>query len=120
MSLRALLLMSLLAAGCSSIPASVKLYAADLPLRADGQYALLSDDSVKKQLVMKDSELQCKIDIEEGKTEDTSAACKCTKSVGDWLVDCKPWLGDHTPAAAPAAPTTPAVPGTPAAPGATP
>ena len=110
-----LIIMPLLVAGCSSVPASVKLYAAELPLRADGQYALLSDDSVKKQLVMKDSELKCKIDIEEGTAEDKSAACQCTKSVGDWLVDCKAWLGAHTPAAP--APSTPTPPPTPAAPG---
>ncbi len=109
---RAALLM-LLVAGCSPVPASVRLYAADLPARADGQYALLSDDSVKKQLVLKDSELKCKIDIEDGTTEEKSAACQCTKSVNDWLVDCKAWLGPHTP-------TAPATPGTPAAPDAPP
>jgi len=87
----------LLVAGCGSIPASVKMYAAALPARADTQYAFVSDDAVKKQLVLKDSELQCKIDIEEGQTEEKSAACQCTKSNGDWLVDCKAWLGEHTP-----------------------
>lgn len=94
---------TLCAIACSGIPESVRLYAADLPARADGQYALLSDDLVKKQLVMKDAELQCAIDAKDG-NEATAASCKCATSAGDWLVDCKGWLGNHTPvpAAAPA------------------
>ena len=82
-----------LATACG-VPTSIKLYAADLPSRADGQYALL-DESVKKQLVLKDSELQCAID-----GDAASAACKCSTSAGDWLADCKAWLGSHTPTAA--------------------
>lgn len=100
--LHALLAVPLSIAACSSVPESVKLYAADLPARADGQYVFVSDEDVKKQLVLKDSELQCKIDVAEGKTDEKSAACQCSKSTADWLVDCKPWLGDHTPKPAPA------------------
>jgi hypothetical protein len=107
-----LALVALLVAACASVPESVKLYAADLPARADGQYAFISDDDIKKQLVLKDSELQCKIDVADGKTDEKSPACLCTKSTGDWLVDCKTWLGEHTPKPTPAASasSTPATP----------
>lgn len=105
-----LLLSSILLAGCYRVPASIKLYAADLPHRADGQYALIDDDSVKKSLVVKDAMLKCKIDEEESSGEG-SAACQCAKSASpDWTVDCKPWLGEHTPKAAPATPESPAAP----------
>jgi hypothetical protein len=97
-----------------AIPPAVKIYAAELPARADGQYALL-DDSIKKQLVMKDALLQCEIDVAEGSTEAASAGCACARSSSeDWVSDCKSWLGAHAPAAegspAPAAPPTPPVP----------
>jgi len=96
---------ALAVAACSGVPQSVRIYAAELPARADGQYALVSDDTVKKGLVTKDSELQCKIDLEDKKDESQSAACACAKSSGDWRTDCKGWLGSHTPAAdAPPAP----------------
>lgn len=104
--------------GCCKVPESVKLYAADLPARADGQYALIDDDSIKKSLVVKDAMLQCKIDVEGG-SDETSPACKCAKSSSpDWTVDCKAWLGDHTPkreqaAPAPATTAPPAAPATP-------
>ena len=104
------LLAMALGAGCGSVPNSIKVYAADLPSRADGQYALLEDDSVKKQLVMKDSELQCAIDIAEGTAEEKSPACQCSHSVTDWLTDCKAWLGAHTPAPGPTGPTGPTAP----------
>jgi hypothetical protein len=110
------LLVPLALAACSSVPESVRLYAADLPARADGQYVFVSDDDIKKQLVLKDSELQCKIDVADGTAEEKSPACQCTKSAGDWLVDCKAWLGTHTPKPAPPAPT-PASPSTPSTPG---
>jgi|SRR6185369_2268334 len=109
-------LIALLAGACASVPESVKLYAADLPARADGQYAFVSDDDIKKQLVLKDSELKCKIDVADGIAEEKSPACQCTKSAGDWLVDCKAWLGDHTPKPTPATPP-PATPSTPPTPG---
>ncbi len=104
-------LLLVLAGGCSGVPESVKLYAADLPARADGQYALLEDDDVRKQLVLKDAELQCKIDTADDMPEEKSAACGCAKSAGDWRADCKGWLGNHTPAPpAPPAPNASAAP----------
>jgi hypothetical protein len=101
--------------GCYAIPESVKLCAADLPARADGQYAMIDDDSVKKSLVTKDAMLQCRID-EDKKSGETSPACQCAKSSSpDWTVDCKAWLGEHTPkrsepapAASPTTASTPA------------
>lgn len=83
---------------CGHVPLSIKTYAAELPARADGQYAVL-DDTLKKQLVFKDAALQCAIDADDGK-EQGSAACKCTKSSSeDWVADCKGWLGEHAPQA---------------------
>lgn len=96
-----------LASACAGIPQSVRLYASNLPARADGQYALLSDADVKKQLVLNDSLLQCKIDTADGIDEAKSTACQCAESTGDWLTDCKPWLGAHTPAAPPPTPPAP-------------
>src|SRR5882672_8087120 len=94
------------ASACCHVPESVKLYAADLPARADGQYAMIDDDAMKKSLVTKDAMLACKIDVDEGKTEEESQACQCAKSSSpDWIADCKGWLGAHTPAAPSAAPT---------------
>jgi hypothetical protein len=93
---------------CGGVPLSVKAYAADLPARADGQYAFLDDDDVRKQLVLKDSLLQCKIDVEEGAEESKSAACRCSTSAGDWRADCKAWLGNHVPPAPAATPAAPA------------
>ena len=96
------------ASGCCHIPDSVKLYAADLPARADGQYALIDDDATKKSLVLKDAMLACKIDVDEGKTEEQSPACQCAKSASpDWIADCKAWLGAHTPVPPPAPTSTP-------------
>ena len=89
--------LSMALAGCYRVPNSIRLYAADLPHRADGQYALIDDDGVKKSLVVKDALLQCSID-EEDKPGETSAACLCAKSSSaDWTLDCKAWLGSHTP-----------------------
>jgi hypothetical protein len=90
-----------LAAGCASnIPKSVRTYAAELPARADGQYAAL-DDLMRKQLVMNDALLQCSIDVTDGQTESESAACRCSTSASaSWLDDCRAWLGNHTPAQA--------------------
>jgi hypothetical protein len=90
------LALGLSAAGCFQTPPSIRTYASDLPARADGQYALL-DDAVKKQLVLKDAALQCSIDVDDGKT-DGSSACTCAESANDdWTIDCKAWLGAHTP-----------------------
>lgn len=91
--------------GQKQVPQSVRDYAAELPARANGQYALL-DEAVMKQLVLKDSTLQCAIDVNDGTAEEASNACKCSKSASDkWTDDCKEWLGDHVPAPpAPAAP----------------
>ena len=92
-----LVLLLLTFAGCAgNIPESVKMLARELPARADGQYAPLGDD-VRKQLVMKDALLACKIDIAGGTEEIASDACKCAESSGDWRVDCKGWLGPHLP-----------------------
>lgn len=92
-----------------SVPASVKAWAADLPARADGQYALLGDDAVKKSLVTKDAFLQCKIDVSEETAEADSPACQCAKShSSDWISDCQKWLGTHTPQATPAPAPEPA------------
>ena len=100
----------------ASIPPAVKAYAAELPARADGQYALL-DEPIRKQLVMKDALLQCEIDVAEGSTEAASGACGCAKSSSsDWASDCKGWLGAHTPAADPSTPEPPAAPSPPPAP----
>lgn len=94
--------------GCCHVPDSIRLYAADLPGRADGQYALIDDDATKKSLVVKDAMLACKIDVDDGKTEEQSPACQCAKSASpDWVADCKAWLGAHAPAA-PAPTTAPA------------
>lgn len=83
-------------------PASIKAWAADLPARADGQYALIGDDAVKKSLVTKDAFLQCKIDVSEETAEADSPACLCAKShSSDWISDCRKWLGTHTPQATP-------------------
>ncbi|MBX3190087.1 MAG: hypothetical protein KF819_23880 [Labilithrix sp.] len=95
--MRIALVVALLTASCGGIPPSVRQFATELPARADGQYALIPDDAVRKQLVMKDSALQCRIDQADGKTEVESGACKCMKSIADWKADCKDWLGAHTP-----------------------
>ena len=80
-----------------AIPPSVREFSAELPARADGQYAVL-DDPIRKQLVMKDALLGCRIDLEDKKDESDSPACRCTKSASaDWKQDCKDWLGAHTP-----------------------
>ena len=80
-----------------AIPPSIRQFASELPARADGQYAVL-DDALRKQLVMKDSLLACRIDLEDKKSESDSGACRCTKSASqDWKQDCKDWLGAHTP-----------------------
>jgi hypothetical protein len=95
--------------GCGGVPASVKLYAADLPGRADHQYAVIDDDAIKKSLVTMDAMLACKIDVEEGRREEESPACQCAKSSSpDWVTDCKGWLGTHTPVPAPAPKPAPA------------
>jgi hypothetical protein len=84
--------------GCGTVPLSIRQYASELPARADGQYGVL-DDAIKKQLVMKDSLLQCRIDRYDGTKEEQSPSCKCANSAADdWLADCKTWLGTHTPA----------------------
>lgn len=107
-----------LVAGCTPVPQSIRVLAADLPARADGQYAFIDDDDVKKGLVMKDALFQCKIDTEDG--VQPSAACSCAESdTADWRADCKGWLGAHTPPAPTAAPPPPAAP-SPPAPGAPP
>jgi hypothetical protein len=87
--------------GCAgNIPKSVRTYAAELPARADGQYAAL-DDVLRKQLVMNDALLQCSIDVTDGQSESESAACRCSTSASaSWLDDCRAWLGNHTPAQA--------------------
>jgi hypothetical protein len=97
----ALVLALVAGSGCAAkIPASVRAYAAELPARADGQYAAL-DDVLRKQLVMNDALLQCRIDREDGENEAASAACRCSTSVSTtWTNDCQDWLGDHTPAQA--------------------
>jgi len=92
----ALLFVGIAACG-GGIPQSIREISAQLPARADGQYAGL-DDSLRKQLVMKDSLLACRIDLEDKKTESESPACKCSASASaDWKQDCKDWLGSHTP-----------------------
>jgi hypothetical protein len=84
---------------CSSIPPSVREYAAALPGRADGQYAVL-DAPIKKQLILMDALLPCAIDVADKKKVDESPACKCSKaSSTDWTADCKAWLGSHAPVA---------------------
>jgi hypothetical protein len=90
---------SVLVSGCAgALPQTVRDYAAELPARADGQYAPL-DDLVKKQLVMKDALLQCGIDVVDEKPEAESAACMCATSSSEvWTSDCKGWLGEHVPA----------------------
>jgi hypothetical protein len=88
---------AVLLAGCYRIPGSIRAYAAELPARADGQYAVL-DEPLQKQLVMKDALLQCRIDREDGKSEAESMACRCaTSASASWLDDCGGWLGEHTP-----------------------
>lgn len=88
--------------GACGIPASIKLYAADLPQRADGQYAFIDDEDVKKGLIRKDAQLQCRIDEDDA----AAASCQCANgSSDDWRSDCKSWLGAHVPPA-PATPTT--------------
>lgn len=92
---------------CCRVPESIRLYAAALPARADGQYAMIGDDAIMKSLIVNDAMLQCAIDEEEDSGE-SSAACRCGKSNSpNWVDDCQAWLGDHTPkpvAPAPAAP----------------
>jgi hypothetical protein len=90
-----------LVGACSSIPPSVREYAAALPGRADGQYAVL-DAPIKKQLVLMDALLPCAIDVADKKKVEESPACKCSKaSSADWTADCKAWLGSHAPVASP-------------------
>jgi hypothetical protein len=108
------LLVSGLLSACVAVPESIKRYAAELPTRADGQYAAIRDESVKKSLIVKDALLQCKIDEAE-KPDDASSACDCAKSTSpDWTTDCKAWLGNHVPktttAPPPAPPETTATP----------
>lgn len=98
---------------CSGVPQSIRTAAAELPARADSQYAFLEDDDVRKQLVMKDALFQCKIDLEDKIEEAKSAACQCsTGHSAEWREDCKGWLGAHTPPgpSASPAPTTTAAP----------
>lgn len=96
----------LMVGGCYRIPASVRTFAGELPARADGQYATL-DEPVRKQLVMKDALLACRIDLEDGKKEAESAACRCSGSTSeDWVADCRDWLGSHAPAQTPVAAET--------------
>jgi hypothetical protein len=84
---------------CKSVPPSVREYAAALPARADGQYAVL-DAPIKKQLILMDALLPCAIDVADKKKVDESPACKCSKaSSADWTADCKAWLGSHAPVA---------------------
>jgi hypothetical protein len=84
---------------CSNIPASIREYAAALPARADGQYAVL-DTPIKKQLILMDALLPCAIDVADKKKIAESPACRCSKtSSADWTADCKAWLGSHVPAA---------------------
>jgi hypothetical protein len=91
---------------CCHVPESIRVYAAGLPARADSQYALIDEDAIKKSLVLMDAMLACKIDEDDGKTEEQSPACQCAKSASpDWVTDCKGWLGAHTPTAAAPAPT---------------
>jgi len=86
--------------GCYRIPDSLRGLAAELPGRADGQYAPL-DDELKRQLVTKDALLQCRIDREDGAEEADSAACRCSMTVSEpWTQGCKDWLGSHVPAPA--------------------
>ena len=84
---------------CSGTPLSVREYAAALPARADGQYAVL-DAPIKKQLILMDALLPCAIDVADKKRAEDSAACQCSKSTSaDWTTDCKAWLGNHVPGA---------------------
>lgn len=86
---------------CYKTPESVRLFAAGLPERADGVYAGIDLDA-RKMVVLNDALLQCKIDLEDGKAESDSAACRCSRSASaDWTADCKDWLGVHTPVATP-------------------
>ena len=95
-SVIALLTFGVAACG-GGVPQSIRELSAQLPARADGQDALL-EDGLRKQLVMKDSLLGCRIDLEDKKTESDSPACRCSKSASaDWKEDCKGWLGTHTP-----------------------
>lgn len=80
-----------------AVPESIRVYAADLPARADGEYALVSDEGMRARLVRKDARLQCYIDVEEHVPERGSAACRCANSAGNSLVECTAWLGAHTP-----------------------
>jgi hypothetical protein len=86
----AVLLLSSQILGCGAIPKSIRTFAAQLPSRAKGQYAVL-DEPLRKQLVLKDALLQCDIDKYDGKQEDTPA-CKCATSSGTWTDDCKPYI----------------------------
>jgi hypothetical protein len=98
----------ILVTGCVSVPPSIRVLSSALPSRADGQYAFIEDDDIKKQLILKDSLFQCKIDVEDGTKE--SAACRCSEAhSADWRADCKEWLGSHTPPPA-TVPTTSAPP----------
>jgi hypothetical protein len=96
-------LFGLAGSACYKVPPAVNAYAADLPKRADGQYAAL-DPLIQKELVLKDAGLACSIDLVKDSDRSKSKACQCTSSSGDWLVDCKDWLGTHTPQAAAPAP----------------
>ena len=108
-------LLGLTAGGCYKVPPAVYAYTTPLPERADGQYAAL-DPLVQKGLVLKDAGLACSVDLVKDSDRTKSKACKCTESSGDWLVDCKDWLGTHTPTAPAATPSTPSTPGTPTTP----
>lgn len=72
------------------IPQSVRMYAADLPKRANGQYLMLDQD-VRRQLVYKDATLPCAIDVADGVAERDSAACRCAWATVE--ADCAAWLG---------------------------
>lgn len=87
------LLLVVFVSACGGISPSIREYASELPSRAKGQYALIDDDDVRKQLVLKDSELQCRIDLDDKKSEAESSACSCAKSASnDWKQDCNAWL----------------------------
>ncbi|RYZ07787.1 MAG: hypothetical protein EOO73_10670 [Myxococcales bacterium] len=97
----------LVVTGCGgSVPESIRALSSALPARADGQYAFIEDEDVKKQLILKDSLFQCKIDLEDQKTD--SAACRCSEAhSADWRADCKDWLGSHTPPPSAPSPASP-------------
>jgi hypothetical protein len=91
--MKKLLLLTVLLTSCSSIPPSVRTFAHELKMRGNGQYAVV-DEPIRKELVMKDAGLGCKIDVEDGVAEKDSAACRCAYSASpDWAADCAEWMG---------------------------